>query len=230
MPNTIGTTSSPASEARFPRRLIVFAVIIFGTFALVAKFFPNGWHWLILIGFYGYWTPQIMHNVEQGTARRGLQKRFIIGQTLCRLFVPLYVWACPYNFFFVEPNRWVFALAGYSIAQAGVLIGQDLLGPRFFLPSRFFRAEQRYDYHPTSINANVMAANANMTCNICFERINIGTDGGGVDTTVDGLGHAFNRRAVMVPPCNHVAHTECLETWLGIKSECPTCRRPLPPI
>lgn len=32
-----------------------------------------------------------------------------------------------------------------------------------------------------------------------------------------------------VPPCHHIAHTECLESWAAIKMECPLCRRPLPP-
>jgi len=40
----------------------------------------------------------------------------------------------------------------------------------------------------------------------------------------------FSRWSYMVPPCHHIAHTKCLEGWLAIKSECPVCRRPLPPI
>ncbi|KAH9464851.1 hypothetical protein MJO29_001473 [Puccinia striiformis f. sp. tritici] len=40
----------------------------------------------------------------------------------------------------------------------------------------------------------------------------------------------FSRWSYMVPPCHHIAHTKCLEGWLAIKSECPVCRRTLPPI
>ncbi|KAL9933418.1 hypothetical protein V8E36_007594 [Tilletia maclaganii] len=37
------------------------------------------------------------------------------------------------------------------------------------------------------------------------------------------------RTDIMVAPCHHIFHTECLERWLQYKSECPSCRTPLPP-
>ncbi|KAE8249287.1 hypothetical protein A4X13_0g5267 [Tilletia indica] len=37
------------------------------------------------------------------------------------------------------------------------------------------------------------------------------------------------RTDIMVAPCHHIFHTECLERWLQYKSECPSCRMPLPP-
>ncbi|KAF2283243.1 hypothetical protein GH714_043595 [Hevea brasiliensis] len=33
----------------------------------------------------------------------------------------------------------------------------------------------------------------------------------------------------MVTPCDHFFHSGCLQRWMDIKMECPTCRRPLPP-
>ena len=30
--------------------------------------------------------------------------------------------------------------------------------------------------------------------------------------------------ARMVTPCNHFFHTTCLQRWLGVKLQCPTCR------
>ncbi|URE21183.1 zinc finger protein [Musa troglodytarum] len=33
----------------------------------------------------------------------------------------------------------------------------------------------------------------------------------------------------MVTPCDHFFHTGCLQRWMDIKMECPTCRRSLPP-
>ncbi|KAN0065209.1 hypothetical protein ACQY0O_001706 [Thecaphora frezii] len=38
------------------------------------------------------------------------------------------------------------------------------------------------------------------------------------------------RTEVMVAPCKHIFHTACLERWMTIKTECPSCRRPLPPV
>lgn len=43
------------------------------------------------------------------------------------------------------------------------------------------------------------------------------------------FGEHANVGVVQVPPCHHIAHTSCLETWAAQKMECPLCRRPLPP-
>ncbi|CAD6925534.1 unnamed protein product [Tilletia caries] len=37
------------------------------------------------------------------------------------------------------------------------------------------------------------------------------------------------RTDIMVAPCHHIFHTECLDRWLQYKSECPSCRMKLPP-
>ncbi|CCO28681.1 putative RING finger protein C947,10 [Rhizoctonia solani AG-1 IB] len=53
---------------------------------------------------YSFWVPQIMRNVKRGT-RKALQKRYVIGTTLCRLFFPLYIFFCPGNVLFAERQR-----------------------------------------------------------------------------------------------------------------------------
>ena len=35
--------------------------------------------------------------------------------------------------------------------------------------------------------------------------------------------------SLQVTPCDHFFHSGCLQRWMDIKMECPTCRRPLPP-
>ena len=32
---------------------------------------------------------------------------------------------------------------------------------------------------------------------------------------------------IVVTPCDHVFHTECLQSWNDYKMDCPTCRREL---
>ena len=44
------------------------------------------------------------------------------------------------------------------------------------------------------------------------------------------LERPLRRRDYMVTPCNHLFHTECLQRWLEVKLECPTCRHSIPPI
>lgn len=34
---------------------------------------------------------------------------------------------------------------------------------------------------------------------------------------------------LQVAPCEHIFHSGCLQRWMDIKMECPTCRRALPP-
>lgn len=43
-------------------------------------------------------------------------------------------------------------------------------------------------------------------------------------------GRKRRRMDVMLAPCQHAFHTECLERWLHIKNECPSCRSGLPPV
>lgn len=54
---------------------------------------------------YSYWLPQIYLNAQRGSARRVLSKEYVIGTTIARLFLPLYIWACPANILFKEPSR-----------------------------------------------------------------------------------------------------------------------------
>ncbi len=35
-------------------------------------------------------------------------------------------------------------------------------------------------------------------------------------------------RNVLVTPCDHLFHAECLTRWMEVKLECPTCRAALP--
>lgn len=35
-------------------------------------------------------------------------------------------------------------------------------------------------------------------------------------------------RSIMVCPCDHIYHAECLRTWMQQKNECPVCRAQLP--
>lgn len=32
----------------------------------------------------------------------------------------------------------------------------------------------------------------------------------------------------MITPCGHIFHAKCLDQWLDVKMECPTCRSALP--
>ncbi|KAK9450392.1 uncharacterized protein V1518DRAFT_413740 [Limtongia smithiae] len=52
-------------------------------------------------------------------------------------------------------------------------------------------------------------------------------DGGIGSSTASAL---LARRTYMVTPCRHIFHTQCLESWMRFKLQCPTCRNALPPL
>lgn len=74
---------------------------------------------------YSYWIPQIWLNAKRGSARRVLSKEYVMGTTVARLYLPLYIWACPDNILFKETSRASVPLTRVSdlmlrlLAQAG---------------------------------------------------------------------------------------------------------------
>ncbi|KAA1098395.1 hypothetical protein PGT21_034606 [Puccinia graminis f. sp. tritici] len=264
------------------RPLVLISIV--AIFLLIVPFLLYSWQPLVLSILFSYWIPQIVHNVQHGTSRRGLRKRYVLGTTLCRLFLPLYIWGCPNNVLFVTANPWIWMIALYSLSQAMILILQDYLGARFFLLGFCFSYEPMWDYHPVKLPTKVDLEQGGSVsngekmpeCVICFEPIDV-LPSSPTSSTVSSLDHQqslhnhhhrqsshdssespllrhipsttfassafpfsssssdvhhslFSRWSYMVPPCHHIAHTKCLEGWLAIKSECPVCRRPLPPI
>ncbi|KAJ2159043.1 hypothetical protein GGF46_003335 [Coemansia sp. RSA 552] len=179
---------------------------------------------VLLFVVYSYWVPQIWRNARRGIAR-GLRAEYIVGTTLARLFIPVYFLACPKNIAFVAPTPLAWGLAAYSLAQAGVLLLQQALGARFFVPPSL--RPETYDYHPPlppllgtdeeaciGINdsGDDVARRAHV-CTICILPVSDATP----------ATHA-------VTPCHHVYHAECLSRWMDVKLECPVCRAELPPV
>ncbi|CUA71903.1 DSC E3 ubiquitin ligase complex subunit 1 [Rhizoctonia solani] len=181
---------------------------------------------------YSFWVPQIMRNVKRGT-RKALQKRYVIGTTLCRLFFPLYIFVCPGNVLFAERQPWIWLVAGWALFQCAVLAGQEYLGPSFFLPKGLVEIEL-YDWHPPIARPDTEAPNPSLgDCAICMDDILLETPdtSGGTESGSLLAGVGMGTKCVYaVAPCHHIFHTKCLEQWLAIKNICPQCRRSLPPL
>lgn len=106
--------------------------------------------------------------------------------------------------------------------QVAALMVQLRWGPRCFIPQRFLPA--KYDYHRRAPSRppgpsgeaqgprDIETGDAGVECVICMNPLDV------------------DRIATrMVTPCNHFFHPECLNRWMDVKMECPTCRQPLPP-
>jgi hypothetical protein len=64
---------------------------------------------------YSFWVPQIVYCARHD-ARQPLRPVYIIGITLTRLALPLYVFGCPRNILRVAPAPWVCVSLCASIA------------------------------------------------------------------------------------------------------------------
>ncbi|CAK9137466.1 unnamed protein product [Ilex paraguariensis] len=162
---------------------------------------------LILLLMHSFWMPQIITNVVRDS-RKPLHPHYIIGMTVTRLAIPLYVFGCPHNFMRIEPDKnWCICLGVFMGFQASILLLQHYLGSRWFIPRQILPEKYSY-YRRLDLDTNHAT-----DCVICMTAIDL----------------TQRSNDCMVTPCDHFFHAGCLQRWMDIKMECPTCRRPLPP-
>lgn len=173
-------------------------------------------YWILSMLLYSFWVPQIIRNAVHAH-RQPLRPMYIIGMSICRLALPLYFFGCPYNFLKVPYNfRICIMLVLYVALQVGLLLLQYYRGSRYFIPK--FMLPEQYNYYRKLTVAQV----SDMKSKVEEE--------GGIDCVICMSPVDYNDPTKrMVTPCGHFFHPECLERWLKVKMECPTCRRPLPP-
>lgn len=161
----------------------------------------------ILLLMYSFWIPQIITNVIRDS-RKSLHPHYILGTTVTRLAIPLYIFGCPNNFMRIEPDKnWCICLVIFMGLQASILLIQHYLGSRWFIPRQIL--PEKYSYYRRFDQDSSPATD----CVICMTAIDL----------------THRSSDCMVTPCDHFFHSGCLQRWMDIKMECPTCRRPLPP-
>jgi len=188
----------------------------YGVLIIGLVFIYNNLQYLdsIALAFQAYWVPQILHDAWQGT-RSAVCPAFLAGISATRSLLVLYLWGCPEGIFSGDvyprlPNSPSLSVCASAVAlqaaQVAVMMLQKALGPRFFVP--WVCMPNAYNYHRTAGRVGETGAE----CVICMSEIDV-----------------EDARRV-VTPCNHVFHQACLEQWMDVKMECPTCRTVLPPI
>ncbi|KAJ4729778.1 transmembrane E3 ubiquitin-protein ligase 1-like [Melia azedarach] len=161
----------------------------------------------ILLLMYSFWIPQIITNVIRDS-RKFLHPHYILGISVTRLAIPLYIFGCPHNFMRIEPDKnWCIFLCVFVGLQSSILLLQHYLGSRWFIPRQIL--PEKYSYY-RRFDQNTNHAT---DCVICMTAIDL----------------TQRSNDCMVTPCDHFFHSGCLQRWMDIKMECPTCRRPLPP-
>eukprot|EP00249_Psilotum_nudum_P012594 c23873_g1_i2 orf=1426-3240(-) len=183
-----------------------FYGVLLGGILIMYEF--HRWLQYILFVFYSFWVPQIVTNVVHDT-RKPLHPVYILGMTMTRLVIPLYTFGCPKNFMRVDTDwKWCIRIAAFLMMQAIVLLLQHFFGARWFIPRQLL--PEKYCYNRMVGHDD----SRNVDCVICMAAVDI----------------RQRSSECMVTPCDHVFHAGCLQRWMDIKMECPTCRRPLPPL
>ncbi|CAI5720737.1 unnamed protein product [Peronospora effusa] len=166
---------------------------------------------------YSFWVPQIVHNVHR-EVRNPFDLGYLYGISALRLFLPLYFYGCPDSFLTAFPMyeskidpHFCFLLAAWVGLQVGILALQQRHGPRFFVPARFLPVKYNYE-RCIDLQQLVLlkGGDSSIDCVICMVELEI------------------EARDYMIAPCDHIFHRECLQGWMQVKMECPTCRHALP--
>lgn len=103
---------------------------------------------------------------------------------------------------------------------------QYRLGSRFFVPKRFLP-----NYYNYKQKVRLSERNREADCSICLQSIFQAEPSEQLALNDSGVGDELMEEVtVMVTPCNHLFHNDCLTHWMEVKLECPTCRAVLPPL
>ncbi|KAF9294218.1 hypothetical protein BGZ88_004215 [Linnemannia elongata] len=167
------------------------------------------------VALFSFWIPQIIRNVIRGS-KKGLSLWFILGMSATRLTIPIYFYGCPDNLMGHEPTPWIWGLVAWVALQVGVLLLQDWLGPRFFVPKKYL--PPIYDYHPILPAADEESGagravpgghqhGPQQDCAICMLPIDTASGAARLSSVVGSLG----RLNYMLTPCGHLFHSDCLE-------------------
>ena len=96
--------------------------------------------------YLSFWVPQIHRNIIRN-CRKALRWEFVLGESVLRLVPFAYFYVVPNNVLFIEnDSHAAYVLMGWLWIQVWVLVSQEVLGARFFVPDGW--APPAYDYHP----------------------------------------------------------------------------------
>ena len=178
---------------------------------------------LVAVSFLmSFWVPQILHNIRQRST--GFHTSTVIGMSMARCYVPLYLYQDFFNPLPLESTPWFWLLMGWCAAQTLFLVGQNMGGPLFFLPYSWRHSEKDWNWHPSKEALAAMLSHTHDEEEAAVDPLSIPLG----DCPICLMPTSWDDESVMVAPCHHVFHKECLLPWLDIKQICPSCRLPLP--
>ncbi|KAL7719872.1 RING-type E3 ubiquitin transferase [Entamoeba marina] len=182
----------------------LFLLFILSVFSL--KYF--------LVICFSMWVPQIYQNIISNNTTV-ISVQHILELTIPRFGITLYWIAFPYNYMNYQIDILLIGqLILWIIVQLSIIFIQKKWGARVFLPSFLFKLfiHEEYNYHRGW--EDIVRRRGEQECVICM-------------SVIDNTHMVEGCPEIVVTPCDHVFHTECLSTWSDYKLDCPTCRQEL---
>ncbi|CAD2086168.1 E3 ubiquitin-protein ligase, putative [Plasmodium vinckei brucechwatti] len=185
-----------------------FVLLLIAIFYYIFPYFP----YLILL-IYLCWVPQICLDIWKGQ-HKSISLNFVFLLSICRIFLPVYIFIYPYNIFQLDifsnvgdlsNSTFSFLIIFFISIQLLFMYIQRIYGPRYFFNTSLLPHVHNYYQN---LDPNFEAGIPE--CVICMYNI------------------ILNNTKYCVTPCYHIFHEKCLQQWMNIKMECPTCRGPLP--
>ncbi|OAQ36498.1 hypothetical protein K457DRAFT_64357 [Linnemannia elongata AG-77] len=211
-----GTATTAARPTdTMPDWMLIISLVTLYKIAISSTKVQNLMISVCAVALFSFWIPQIIRNVIRGS-KKGLSLWFILGMSATRLTIPIYFYGCPDNLMGHEPTPWIWGLVAWVALQVGVLLLQDWLGPRFFVPKKYL--PPIYDYHPILPAADEESGagravpgghqhGPQQDCAICMLPIDTASGAARLSSVVGSLG----RLNYMLTPCGHLFHSDCLE-------------------
>ncbi|RLN15370.1 hypothetical protein BBJ28_00007894 [Nothophytophthora sp. Chile5] len=155
----------------------------------------------------------------QGFSEGWLTLRRELTTLYSRFYLSLLAGLCIfYNFSSKIDPQFCYALTAWMLLQVGVLALQQRYGPRFFVPARFLPVKYNYERRINLQQMALLHSGGSASCD----------EDNSVDCVICMVEIDVDARDYMIAPCDHIFHRECLQGWMQVKMECPTCRCVLP--
>lgn len=243
-PMTVAAASSPMQYfmisffISFSVTLIVFNAVSWSLRAL------RIFEYCVLLIFNSFLLPQFLRNTLKNKLQTLLWE-FSVGTALVRL-IPL----CYLCFDRSNPFRHpydpvlVAVITTWLLVQLLLLYCQSKLGARFWVNSKWLPEQYNYQLTLTlndlqnGFSSEILSHMkpeqrdgdfllCEIDCAICMSSLTLPILMS--DSPKDKVANPLMRK-VLVTPCHHIFHLECLEGWMVQKLQCPVCRTALPPI
>ncbi|CAK92480.1 unnamed protein product (macronuclear) [Paramecium tetraurelia] len=196
-----------AELVRFIGLLIILQLFVFANF-VIFQLFGYTFYLMLFQAFILY--PQIIHNLRLGINQ--FNKLQIFGWLSPRLFFYVYIRSCPSNVKDTKPN-YLFVVVFFAVYLFSllILVLQTKYNIRCFKPK--IEKPKTFSY------LQKIKVKDSIECPICMGPLHSNPN----EIDEQPLDQSLLCE-IMVTPCQHMYHQQCLRDWMEVQKRCPVCR------